>query len=101
MSGFSSSFVFLMPHSSNAAADCMTDCLKNCRRVAPKDNEYCVSNCNDYCDQPDRTDGLSGSISSTGGETGLLGRGTVVRGEDKPPSLKLPGLDFTSKAGRN
>jgi len=101
MSGLaSSSFVCLMPQSVNAAVDCMADCLKNCKRVAPNDNEYCLANCSDYCDQPDRTDGLSGSTSSNGGEVGILGRGTVVQGEDKPPSLKLPGLDFTSAKGK-
>ena len=55
-------------------------------------------------DQPDRTDGLSGSVSAENGEFGLLGgsfgTGTVVKGEDKPPSVSLPGLDFTSKAGK-
>lgn len=41
-----------------------------------------------------------GSVSSTGGETGILGTTTVVKGEDKPPEVKLPGLDFTSEKGR-
>ena len=32
----------------NAAADCFQDCLKNCRLIAPKDSEYCTSNCQEY-----------------------------------------------------
>ena len=65
-----------------------------------KDPQYCQTNCQDYCEQADRTDGLSGSISSSGGETGILGTSTVVKGEDKPPQVKIPGLDFTSDKGR-
>eukprot|EP00804_Cyclotella_cryptica_P013827 CCRYP_020882-RA/>CCRYP_020882-RA protein AED:0.10 eAED:0.10 QI:0/0.6/0.66/1/0.2/0.16/6/1318/488 len=72
----------------------------NCKLIAPKDPQYCQSNCEDYCSQPDRTDGLSGSVSSSGGETGILGTTTVVKGEDKPPQVKIPGLDFTSDKGR-
>ena len=30
------------------------------------------------------------------GEVGILGRGTVPKGQDKPPSVSLPGLDFVS-----
>mmetsp|Transcript_33915 Transcript_33915/g.38586 ORF Transcript_33915/g.38586 Transcript_33915/m.38586 type:complete len:139 (+) Transcript_33915:83-499(+) len=90
----------LAPIAAQAAPDCMTDCVKNCKRVAPKDPEYCTDNCKSYCDQPDRTDGLSGSVSSTGGETGILGTTTVVKGEDKPPSIKIPFLDFTSSSGK-
>lgn len=49
-------------------------------------------------------DGLSGSVSASSGEVGILGgtfgQGTVVKGEDKPPALNLPGLDFSSAAGR-
>jgi hypothetical protein len=48
--------------------------------------------------------GLSGSVSAEGGEVGILGgtfgTGTVVKGEDKPPAVSLPGLDFTSNKGR-
>ena len=80
--------------------DCMTDCVKNCKLIAPKDPGYCLENCKTYCAQEDRTDGLSGSVSSDGGEVGILGRNTVVKGEDKPPSLSLPGLDFSSEKGR-
>jgi len=83
-----------------AQADCLTDCMRNCKLIAPKDTQYCTDNGNSYCAQEDRTDGLSGSVSSTGGETGILGQGTVPKGEDKPPSLSLPGLDFTSGKGR-
>lgn len=83
-----------------AQTDCMSDCLKNCKLIAPKDPGYCLENCKSYCAQEDRTDGLSGSISSDGGEVGILGRSTVVKGEDKPPSLSLPGLDFSSDKGR-
>mmetsp|Transcript_3186 Transcript_3186/g.3823 ORF Transcript_3186/g.3823 Transcript_3186/m.3823 type:complete len:171 (+) Transcript_3186:88-600(+) len=84
----------------NAATDCMKDCLKNCKQVAPKDPEYCLENCRGYCDQDDRNDGLSGSVSSDGGEMGILGISTVVKGEDKPPSISIPGLDFNSEKGR-
>jgi hypothetical protein len=31
---------------------------------------------------------------------GTFGTGTVVKGEDKPPSIKLPGLDFASESGK-
>lgn len=88
------------PFVSHGATDCYSDCLKNCKAIAPKDSAYCTENCKSYCDQDDRTDGLSGSISSTGGETGILGTSTVVKGEDKPPQIKLPGLDFSSEKGK-
>merc|ERR1712071_639799 len=84
----------------DAAVDCFKDCFKNCKILAPKDPAYCTDNCKDYCDQPDREDGLSGSISSAKGETGILGTNTVVKGEDKPPSFNLPGLDFSSDKGK-
>merc|ERR550539_2216956 len=87
----------LVPMEAEAKADCMTDCLKNCKLIAPKDTAYCLENCNSYCAQEDRTDGLSGSVSSSGGEMGILGTSTVVKGEDKPPSISLPGLDFSSE----
>eukprot|EP00978_Attheya_sp_CCMP212_P014659 scaffold37488_cov49-Attheya_sp.AAC.4 len=87
--------------SANAAAvDCMSDCVKNCKLVAPKDPAYCKDTCQDYCSQTDRTDGLSGSVSSEGGEMGILGRSTAVKGEDKPPGIKIPGLDFSSGKGK-
>ena len=53
-----------------------------------------------YCAQTARTYGLSGSVSSTGGEVGILGINTVVKGDDKPPQIKIPGLDFTNEGGK-
>ncbi|KAL7432572.1 hypothetical protein ACHAXM_005966 [Skeletonema potamos] len=92
--------LFTNNHPADAAPDCFTDCLKNCKLIAPKDPEYCVSSCQDYCSQTDRKDGLSGSVSSENGETGILGTTTVVKGEDKPPQIKIPGLDFTNEKGK-
>lgn len=65
-----------------------------------QDSAYCLDNCKSYCDQEGRTDGLSGSVSSEGGEVGILGRSTVIKGEDKPPVINLPGLNFSSDKGR-
>jgi hypothetical protein len=81
------------PRAAVAVTDCFQDCYKNCRIVAPKDTEYCNNNCRDYCDQPDRADGLSGSVSAEKGETGILGFYTVPKGEDKPPTIRVPGLE--------
>jgi hypothetical protein len=81
------------PRAANAVTDCFQDCYKNCQIVAPKDTEYCNNNCRDYCDQPDRADGLSGSVSAEKGETGILGFYTVPKGEDKPPTIRVPGLE--------
>ena len=84
----------LMPIVSNAAIDCQSDCFQNCYKVAPGSKDYCVSSCNEYCGQDDRTDGLSDSISSSGGETGIFGGsidGTVTRQADQPP---LKGLNI-------
>eukprot|EP00561_Arcocellulus_cornucervis_P011685 CAMPEP_0185811830 /NCGR_PEP_ID=MMETSP1322-20130828/8538_1 /TAXON_ID=265543 /ORGANISM="Minutocellus polymorphus, Strain RCC2270" /LENGTH=180 /DNA_ID=CAMNT_0028508315 /DNA_START=131 /DNA_END=673 /DNA_ORIENTATION=+ len=81
-------------------ADCFEDCFQNCKRIAPKDQQYCLDTCTDYCDQPDRRDGLSGSVNSEGGEMGILGLTTVVKGEDKPPAFKMPGLDFSKGSGK-
>ena len=96
--------VLASPLPVQAAADCFNDCVKNCKKIAPKDPEYCTLNCRDYCDQEDRADGLSGSKSADNGEVGILGgtfgQGTVPKGEDKPPSIKLPGLDFSSDDGK-
>lgn len=93
-----------LPVAAANAADCFADCFKNCKTIAPKDLDYCKGNCQDYCEQPDRNDGLSGSVSASGGEVGLLGgtfgQGTVPKGEDKPPAFALPGLDFSSGAGK-
>jgi hypothetical protein len=93
--------ILAQPSVAHAATDCYQDCLKNCRLAAPQDTSgYCTENCRDYCDQPDREDGLSGSVSSEKGETGILGFYTVPKGADKPPVINLPGLDFTSGAGK-
>ncbi|CAJ1950568.1 unnamed protein product [Cylindrotheca closterium] len=87
-----------------AAPDCFKDCMKNCKLIAPKDPDYCLANCKGYCEQEDRNDGLSGSVSSSSGEVGILGgtfgQGTVAKGDDKPPTLNLPGLDFTNEKGK-
>jgi hypothetical protein len=87
-----------------AQSDCLGDCMKNCRLIAPNNDGYCRESCDDYCSQTDRTDGLSGSVSSASGEVNMLGGtygiGTVVKGEDKPPVWNLPGLDFASAQGR-
>jgi len=86
--------------------DCYTDCNKNCRKAVPNDtSNYCRDTCLEYCQQDDRRDGLSGSVSSEGGEMGILGggfgQGTVVQGEDKPPTLlQIPGLNFQSAQGK-
>lgn len=92
------------PTQASAKADCFADCLKNCKAIVPKDLAYCNEECTEYCSQPDRQDGLSGSVSSDKGEVGILGgtfgTGTVVTGEDKPPSIRIPGLDFSSTEGR-
>lgn len=87
-----------------AAEDCYQDCYKNCLAIAPLNSDYCDLNCREYCAQPNRSDGLSGSASYEGGEVGILGgtfgTGTVVKGQDKPPSVSIPGLDFTSPEGK-
>lgn len=90
----------ILAEDAHAKPDCFADCMKNCKAIAPKDPGYCVENCKGYCEQDDRTDGLSGSVSSATGEVGILGTNTVVKGDDKPPSVQLPGLDFTSDTGR-
>lgn len=79
--------VAVTPLPAFAAPDCFKDCVKNCKQIAPKDPDYCIATCKDYCEQDDRNDGLSGSVSSTGGEVGILGgsfqQGTVTKGDDK------------------
>jgi hypothetical protein len=95
----------IAPQPAVAKPDCFTDCNKNCKLLVPNDtSNYCRDSCLDYCSQPDRRDGLSGSVSSEGGEVGILGgtfgQGTVVKGEDKPPIINLPGLNFNSGEGR-
>jgi hypothetical protein len=99
------SWSIIDPQPAFAKADCFSDCTKNCKQVVPNDtSNYCRDSCLDYCSQPDRRDGLSGSVSSEGGEVGILGGafglGTVVKGEDKPPIINLPGLNFNSNEGR-
>jgi hypothetical protein len=93
-----------VPVQTSAKADCFTDCFNSCKAILPKDLAYCNEECTDYCNQPDRQDGLSGSISANGGEVGILGgtygAGTVVKGEDKPPVIRIPGLDFSSEKGK-
>jgi len=103
--GVASTLIMSPPSPVSAAApDCMGDCVKNCQIIAPKDPTYCIDSCTDYCAQDDRTDGLSGSISAQNGEVGILGgsfgQGTVPKGKDKPPSIKLPFLDFNSGDGK-
>ena len=76
-----------VPAPALAAPDCFKDCMKNCKLIAPKDPDYCTANCKDYCEQDDRSDGLSGSVSAANGEVGILGgtfgQGTVPKGEDR------------------
>ena len=82
--------VFTNINLANAVIDCNQDCVKNCIVAAPGSIEYCRSSCNDYCNQDDRHDGLSGSLDAKNGETGLFGGsidGTVTRQDDKPPVL--------------
>jgi hypothetical protein len=92
------------PFPAHAKPDCYADCFKNCKAIAPKNLDYCTDSCLEYCAQPDRQDGLSGSVSAAQGEVGILGgsfgQGTVVKGEDKPPVVRLSGLDFSSEAGK-
>jgi hypothetical protein len=70
-----------------AEPECFKDCFKNCKLIAPKDPDYCLATCKEYCEQDDRSDGLSGSVSATSGEVGILGgtfgQGTVPKGEDR------------------
>ena len=71
--------------------DCTLDCTQNCLKVAPGSKEYCKMSCVDYCAQTDREDGLSGSISSNKGETGIFGGsidGTTTAKDDRPPQGK-------------
>jgi len=75
--------------------------------VAPKSGRYCFDSCVEYCEQADRRDGLSGSVSNEGAEVGfasaydprrfLPGNSPtgVVYGSDTPPGLPLPGLAAT------
>lgn len=87
----SATLISIMPFSpAFAAIDCNNDCYSNCARVAPGSEAYCKTTCIEYCDQPDRQDGLSGSKDASKGETGMFGGsidGTVTRGNDRPPTL--------------
>ena len=87
-------------HESNPVISFKNTALTSFYSPPLQDSAYCVDNCSSYCQQEDRTDGLSGSVSSDGGEVGILGRNTVVKGDDKPPVISLPGLDFSSDKGR-
>lgn len=72
----------------HAVTDCKKDCFKNCLIAAPGSRDYCTTSCDEYCQQDDRHDGLSGSIDAKNGETGIFGGsidGTVVN--DRPPIL--------------
>jgi hypothetical protein len=75
-----------------AEPECFKDCFKNCKLIAPKDPDYCLATCKEYCEQDDRNDGLSGSVSATSGEVGILGgsfgQGTVPKGEDRVSATK-------------
>ena len=64
----------VVPLPALAAPDCFKDCIKNCKLIAPKDPDYCLANCKGYCEQEDRNDGLSGSVGSSSGEVGILGK---------------------------
>mmetsp|Transcript_14474 Transcript_14474/g.44060 ORF Transcript_14474/g.44060 Transcript_14474/m.44060 type:complete len:170 (+) Transcript_14474:39-548(+) len=102
-------FVALPTSAARAAKDCFTDCSQNCARNAPGSLAYCKDTCADYCAQPDRRDGLSGSVSADAGETGfasaydyanrITGRlnSNVEYGTDRLPPV--PGLEGTA-AGR-
>jgi hypothetical protein len=85
--------VMVAPSSALAAPDCFQDCMKNCKLIAPQDPDYCLANCKGYCEQDDRSDGLSGSVGSSAGEVGILGgtfgQGTVAKGDDKVSSRTL------------
>lgn len=83
-----------LPLSSLAAVDCQKDCVKNCLIAAPNSGEYCTSSCSDYCEDPEREDGLSGSKSAAKGETGIFGGsidGTTIK--DLPPKSPFTIID--------
>ena len=83
-----------IPTQALAGADCIKDCTTNCNRVSGgKNDAYCGVQCEDYCGQTDREDGLSGSVSSSKGYLGWssplrLGN-TVEYGEDRPPTVSI------------
>lgn len=95
--------LFVLPAAALASKDCFEDCTQNCARNAPSSLAYCKDTCRDYCAQPDRRDGLSGSVSSEAGEVGFASaydytnrftnklNSNVEYGTDRPPSI--PGLE--------
>ncbi|CAN0114266.1 unnamed protein product [Heterosigma akashiwo] len=94
------------PNEARALPDCYTDCNKNCIKQAPGSKDYCEFQCRDYCAQDDRRDGLSGSVSSEGGEvgwrSGFYQQGTIVQGDDNPPVIPgfkklIDGVDLKRK----
>ena len=70
------------PFPAFAKPECFKDCFKNCKIIAPKDPDYCLATCKEYCKQDDR----AASVSAASGEVGILGgtfgQGTVPKGED-------------------
>lgn len=83
-----------IPTQALAGADCIKDCTTNCNRVSGgKNDAYCGVQCEDYCGQTDREDGLSGSVSSSKGYLGwsspLRLGSTVEYGEDRPPTVSI------------
>lgn len=97
-----------LPTAALASKDCLEDCNQNCARNAPQSLAYCRDTCTEYCAQPDRRDGLSGSVSAEAGETGfssafdytnrLTGRlnSNVEYGTDRPGSF-FEGTPFGRK----
>ena len=88
------SALLLSPMVTLAVVDCQSDCVKNCLIAAPGSADYCKSSCTDYCEDPEREDGLSGSKSASKGETGIFGGsidGTTVK--DLPPRSPVNFID--------
>ena len=86
--------LLFIPAQALAGADCIKDCTTNCNRVSGgKNDAYCGVQCEDYCGQTDREDGLSGSVSSSKGYLGwsspLRLGSTVEYGEDRPPTVSI------------
>jgi len=106
VSGALAASVLALPLAARASKDCFDDCASNCARNAPGSLGYCKETCAEYCAQPDRRDGLSGSVSADAGEVGFASaydygnrlsgrlRSNVEYGTDRPPSI--PGLDGTA-----
>ena len=72
--------------------------LAELQPLAPKSGAYCTLTCRDYCEQPDRKDGLSGSVGSEGAEVGFRSAFDLISkakgqvsgvpyGEDRPPQV--------------